>query len=554
MVEQGAAEVRIVSAAWGELSRKDDSVEAARVKVLNWASKRTKEAFPEAAFRGERFELALGHGEAISDAGVWAFRFDTADEALRETEGIERRWRTEVVIAENVRDRPPLFSVRLSVVTAVAGVPFVRSAPALIRELAKGPGILFGGAPKLLNGVPLDAAEFGRFLQRRDRRPIVAISESLSCVDEVVAGLERALIGFAHVVRIDESISLYITHTFGRRWSVFDGGIRAYFPGVNFENQTPFLHPVWTKGEVPVDSNNLRRFIARIQRRMLAESAARVDLDDVAPGFISIESYLHSARLQAAREQVVQANAQADAARTDVERLAAAEGQVEALSRESAAQKCEIQSLQGQVDSAIQERDFAFEVAKEYEEEIGRIKSQFHHALNKVSVLNSTLESLGGLTCQQVDIPNTFDDLQDWAQKYYPDRLVITAKSIRSAKKSVYEDIPHIYKCLQLLAVEYCDMRRGCNDKFVESAAGLRVEVSDVGVALNNHRYKQQFEVSYNGGYEIADLHLAPAKGTAERGSVDPKRSYRIYFFWDEQLGMVVVASLPGHLNTTLTT
>jgi len=556
MGAKGEVEIRIVSAAWGELPRTDNSAASARNQVLKWAAKRTKESLPNNAYEGHEFELALGNGEAISDAGVWAFRFDTIDDALREAEGIERRWRTEVVIGQLATNSAPLFSVRLSVVTAVAGVPFVRSAPALIREIGKNPGIIFSGAPRCLDRVPEDHVDFIRFLRRRDRRPVIAISATPNDdANYLTSDLEKSLVGFAHVVRVDESLSWHLTRELGRRWGVFDGGVRVYFPGLNSDAQTPFFHPMWKRSELPSSLDERRRFVARIQRRLYAESAVRSDLDDVAPGFLAVDFYLRSVRLAAATKQVAQAKEKAESANNDAERLVAVEDQVKALVVEGEGQKQEIESLKTQLASSIQERDYAYEVTKDYEEELERIKSQFHEALNKISALNSALASAGAELNQDVDFPESLEDLQEWAERYFSDRLVITAKAVRAAKKSVYEDVEHLYKCLQLLAVEYCDMRRtGASESYRARSSELRVEVSDAGASAANHKYKQQYEVSYNGGYETADLHLSPVKGTAERSSVDPRRSYRIYFFWDEILQMVVVASLPGHLNTTLTT
>ncbi|WP_420008800.1 hypothetical protein [Xanthomonas sacchari] len=555
MRKEGQVEIRIVSAAWGELPKNKNSEVVARNQILKWAAKRTKEEIPERAYEGKDFELALGNGEVISGAGLWAFKFDTADDTFREAEGIERRWRTEVVIAKMESAAAPLFSVRLSVVTARSGFPFIRSAPALIREIGRSPGIVFPGAPECKAGVPVNQDEFIRFLERRDRRPVIAISENFDYSSQALAGeIERGVIGFGHVIRVDESLSWHLTRTLGKRWSVFDGGVRIYFPGLNPELQTSFYHPGWKRFELPKSQEERRRFVSRIQRRLYSESAVRSDLDDVAPGFLAADVYLRSVHLADATKQVAQAKERAQFAVNDAERLAAAENQVSALIREGENQRREIELLKKQLDASNQERDYAYEVTKDYEEEIGRIKSQFHAALGKVDSLSSALAKSGAEIEQDVDFPDRLDEMSDWAEKYFSDRLVITAKAVRAAKKSVYEDVGHLYKCLQLLAVEYCDMRRsGLGDAYRARSSELRVEVSDAGVSAANHRYKQQYEFSYNGGYEIADLHLCPAKGTAERGSVDPRRSYRIYFYWDEELKMVVIASLPGHLNTTLT-
>lgn len=550
VVKKETVEIRTVSASWGQISSKAGSTESMRRVVLDWAAKRSYEPFPSLAYEGGGFELALGGGEAVSGDGVWAFRFDTADEGLRASDGIERKWRTEVVIATPEDTGAPLFSVRLSVITAVSGIPFARSAPALIREIGKIEGASFGEIPVDRSGYVAGAFDFIGWLSRRERKPVVAISGDRS---DLYARLKRSLLGFAQVVRVDEDLSWRLTRALGKKWSVYEGAIRVYYPGLDPEVHTPFYHPYWKSSEIPINPSEVNAFSSRLQRRLYAESAGRPDLDDVAPGFQQIESYLLALRLKAAAENVRLANIKVDSARTNEEKVLALDSQVLALKAENEGLAKEVDSLKERIHAISSEKDFAYETAKEYEEELERIKSHLHSALSKISHLSSSLKEAGGVD-GDVDLPETFDELQDWAENFFPHCLVITGKALRAAKKSVYEDVPHIYSCLKLLATEYRDMRiTGDSSGFKRAADEMRVEVSDVGLAATHRRYKHQFEFPYNGGYALADLHLCPAKGTAERGSVDPRRAYRIYFHWDDQLQLVVVASLPSHLDTTLT-
>ena len=47
----------------------------------------------------------------------------------------------------------------------------------------------------------------------------------------------------------------------------------------------------------------------------------------------------------------------------------------------------------------------------------------------------------------------------------------------------------------------------------------------------------------HNGQRKKFDKHLTKGDGR------DPRKCLRIYYFWDNETGMVVVGSLPYHLN-----
>jgi hypothetical protein len=243
-------------------------------------------------------------------------------------------------------------------------------------------------------------------------------------------------------------------------------------------------------------------------------------------------------------------------AKTADEELHALRNELAAVRRERDSGTDELKALNAKLNEISQDRDLAYEVNGENTEEIERLRSQIFSLNAKTRHLEGRLKQ-GGELAETVEIPDSYDELRDWAERYYPDRLIVLSKAVRTAKKALNGDVHRVYACLKLLASEYVDMKRGVDgagEQFDRECERLRVEVSGVGNALDDRRYREQFTVPYKSGSAEMDLHLSPAPGTAERGSVDPKKTFRIYFFWDAEDEVVVVGSLPAHLTTRLTT
>jgi len=551
------AESRLVSVTWGQLlGDANDSVPAARKRVLDWVSERTSEALPSGAKEGESFSLALGNGEVVSGRGVWALRFDTVDEKLKEEEGIERRWRTEVVIASLVRVPRAHISLRLSVVTTAPGVPFIISAPKLLRGLSATPGLMFDGVADL-SCCNSDVGYLVRLLQQPERRPVILVAEDdVGHTSVNVERLRNAAVGFAHVVKISAATARAFAKEVGGKWALFAGGVRIYLPKVDFSEPQFRGHPVWPVSSIPSDSSSVRRFEQRLIYRVLGMSVTRADIDDLAPSFGAVDAMLREAQLLAAAQASKEAQAKAELAITAQEKQTAQQEQLEALHVEVSSLVGELHAVKELSKEIVQDRDMAYEANDEYKGEIERLQGQLYGLSAKVRALEGRLQERGESSVQSVEIPKSFDELEDWAEAHFPDRLVILPKAARAAKKSVYDDVTHIYQCLLLLANEYVNYRRnvdGAQARYMDGCSRLRVEVTPVGAALENRKYRDQFRAPYKSGYSDIDLHLSPAPGTSERGSYDPKKTYRIYFFWGDESEFVVIGSLPAHLTTSLT-
>ena len=128
---------------------------------------------------------------------------------------------------------------------------------------------------------------------------------------------------------------------------------------------------------------------------------------------------------------------------------------------------------------------------------------------------------------------------------------MLHSRALRSLKNACYEDTKLVYQCLKLLATSYYDYRMGFIDyeQFTHAcrnvAPGLeeRGAITDVAAGMQGETYY----VQYRGKKKKIDRHLA--KGNSK----DRRYCLRIYFFWDEQDQVVVIADLPHHLDTSAT-
>jgi hypothetical protein len=548
-------ENRLVSATWGNLiGDAAQAVSAARKNILEWVTKRSDETLPVEAFSGSAFSLALGHCDVLSDGGIWAMRFDTADDAVREELGVERRWRTEAVLADI--GGSAIFTTRLSVVTAVSGVPFFRSAPAVVRELAVKPGILFDGLSSN-DEIASSAHQLVAFLARSDRRPVIAIADNEDGTESIANRiLKDHFVGFAHVIRICPDVAWAITKSLGREWSVFNGAIRLFMPGMNPDAEDYRKHPICLKGSLPTDRQGWSVFRNRMLDRLLAISSARADLDDLAPSFNAINNHLRAVQLAEASKAARVAAVSLDQATTSEDKALAQAAQIEALNAEIDLYRAQTESVKAQVLEVSQDRDLAYEVNEDLEQELDRLKSQIFGITARNRSLEAKLAESGSTGFEDFAPLSSYDDLEEWAEKYFAGRLVVLPKAVRACKKGEYEDLDRISNCIALLAMQYVDMRRGLDgsgSRYREKCDELRIEISPVGEALKNHRYREQFVAPYLRATVELDMHLAPAVGTSERGSWDPKRTFRIYFAWDDEQEVVLLGSLPGHLTTSMT-
>lgn len=113
-------------------------------------------------------------------------------------------------------------------------------------------------------------------------------------------------------------------------------------------------------------------------------------------------------------------------------------------------------------------------------------------------------------------------------------------------KDAQFEDIELVYKCLQLLATDYRQMRQGAIERqdFENKCRQIGVEYSGSITDTRAGEEKDTYYFMHRGKRRKMDYHLK--KGNSR----DPRYCMRIYFLWDDENDAVVIGNLPHHLDT----
>lgn len=127
-------------------------------------------------------------------------------------------------------------------------------------------------------------------------------------------------------------------------------------------------------------------------------------------------------------------------------------------------------------------------------------------------------------------------------------RLILHPRAERAVAKAEYSDVKAVYRTLLILANEYRDSRMG-----VGTDEAFRKALADNGMdfsgSIDKCRAGQEGEADYVkypvGTAKRAFLRYHILKGTAH----EDRFCMRIYFFWDDETGQVVVGWLPSHLS-----
>lgn len=518
----------------------DEVFHRARAVALKWMESRAGRALPEAAWQGKSFDLeevGAQHTSALSleDGSYWTARNDDADKAIP-----QRNWTTEIALGRT--DACVLFGCRLNCVTHGRDAPVFSSVPGLVRAITDGVCAYLDG--RIVTPEPWSIESYDdvdrliALLVNRERRGDVIVISAVQGDNnnaEVLpidaARLSRDLRGAAHIAVIGPSASYRLTDEVGREFSIFDGGVRTFRAGLNFDADQPFDHPVATRRRIEEMENQRQGSVIR----MLRESALRrtvtgADLEAELPSFAQ-------ARQMVSRARRIQAQESGDT--SDAELLELALEDNTNLEREKEDIKAE---FKGRLEQANQER-------KQAEAELGEVKAQLRVAQHRIEALEFALENRE--FSPEPDMPTSLEELPDWAEKNLSGSIVIHNRALRAAKKSAYENPPFVYQTLLALKRYYVPMRRNggseAKQAFDKAMAELGLEDTPSFAGSRAGEQGDEYFVDYGARKRVLDQHI---KGSNSR---DEQRGFRIYYFWDEETEQMVIGWLPSHLRTRAT-
>ncbi|HOR54090.1 MAG TPA: hypothetical protein PLM30_02590 [Synergistales bacterium] len=516
---------------------------------VRWLAQKVPTPLPEAAGQGESFVLEEPGQRlecvSIPEKGVWAVRFSHPDAGMGELRAVPgRTWLSDLSVTKT--DRGILFGVLISCSSLPDRddfVAFIR--PGIIKSLADTVGL---SQVRPLDGEPWGvrtSAEVGRlfelvFAPERTIPVIVATQPDRSkwtlpgefpewTID--CRELARKTLGYAHVACLARDASFEWTDRVGKIWSVFDGAVRTYMPGIDQEKDSPRSHPLAMKDRIYYwryrDGFGESAFVEEvIAKTRVANPRVQFEWKPLV--------FLAEARLVQADLRV----------RELKERLG-----------EKDCEKCIAEfdelreAMQARIDESEESAAEMAALATDYASEADYHRNRGNTLAAALEALRSAMKVPVDDPDEEVPIPHDYEAMPQWVEKNLAGRVELLPRARNALKKARYKGVELVYRALLLLATEYRDMRYGmlsladfegcCRELGLEHRPAIREKSAG--------EQGDEYYVSYPPGTSsrrLLDTHLA--KGVSR----DERETLRIYFFWDEESSQVIVGWLPSHLDT----
>ncbi|WP_342360597.1 hypothetical protein [Terrarubrum flagellatum] len=503
-------------------------------EVVSWMRRRNRE-IPQAAFNAEAFRTSAGAAfpaEAVLiDSGgprLWAATL----EDTREQQSLGRTWVTEISVGEH--NGSAAFGARLSQVLRGPEAVFQPSRPGCVQQVlskltAFSDGALLTEEPAIVD----DSASLDRLISllanSKRKMPVVVLSKNSEDVTAVDPDrLAQRISGLAHTYVLQHSAAWELTRKLGKANSTFMGAVRLYRPGFDPLDGNPFDHPLWLFhiNTVLARASRLDQIVGQVTALSVRAFAG----DDEFPRYEEVRQFAAKAAVTKARE----------AGTVDRELLELYEDENERLQNALRLQKSE--------------HDAAIQLASD---ELKRAETVRDEALADRSAMRIRLTALeAALSARGQTISDeplsSYDDIDDWSKKHLSGEIWIARKAIRETEKNgQFDNIEFFGRTLILLRDHFVPMKRN-------PGAGLKREYDDMLRALSlsdepcfsqrgSIKSFPEYKVTYEGKEYWCDNHIKYGGGT------DPRSFFRIYYYWHEEDGILLIGHMPSHLDNKLT-
>lgn len=499
----------------------------ARTRVLDWARSKWPGLIPPSAYDGNAFE----HDQAglriaatsNSDGTIWAFRSEHLD-------GREARtWVTEALVAD--LGQTDVLGVRNSCST-LSGEPIPSTSPRFLRDFIAHHSLVDAGMPVTATShFVADSEALHKFLSlllSTDRSlPVIALTQLPETTSYAIdpARLARDTQGLAHVVCLPPAVTFGLSDYLGKTLSAFHGAVRTYYPGFSVSSD-PWQHHLVFPQRIAEWSDDYgagaEAFEQFLSRQLHMFSVGAPEKIEQLPSYFSIRRALLDKPNKTTEEEI-------QALRLDLEVSQANE------------QAWKAQALDSDSE------------ARAYEEENRNLRAQNLTLAHELKALRKTR---GDTT---IPMPSSYAEIPQWIDSYFSDRLCLHSRAVRGLKEAIFEDMPLVCESLQLLACAYWEMRanhepeqrQALSQAWEEGVRHLRLEYNAQSIAPNR---LGEFRATYTINYRIGQSSQQILGPHLKYGSTkDDRYCMRIYFLWDDDRQLVVVGSLPAHLDTRAT-
>ena len=467
----------------------------------------------------------------------WALLFSHPDSSVP-----TRVWYIQAVVTLNGDTGQVRLCTDVSYSVAVEADPPLHPIPGFVGQITNKSGLLIAGnilirASPYVVGQDLEVPQLVNLLVDPQRSlPVVVLSAPDAnrwnfpspAPEYLIRGkeLSERCFGMGLVVELPYSHAFSLSDQVGRNWSVFDGGVRIYRPGLDLDEDDIYSHPLFLKHEImhwnhPTTQPPQRAFEIYLKRRINT-------FPIFYPQNCNYDTFnqVHQERLEHDR-----VTAHMDARRRQI----SYEEQIAALKQE----------VKKQQDTA----ESVFADSLKLEEENARLKEDLRNlSAYKDSLLHAIKQS-GQEAESLIPIPTSYDEMDSWCKKYFPDRLHFTTRARRAIKDpaTLFDNVHLVYQCLLLLANEYWEMRTGNLDAsvFDKKCENLQVENRPAATKTQAGMAKEEYYYTdAQGKKHLLDMHITRGRDH------NPHAILRIYYYWDSDKKMVVIGSLTNHLTT----
>lgn len=536
--------------------------------ILGWCEDKIPAEIPESAWDGSGFlvELPGQKVEAVplDEAGFWTLRIEQLDAPFMGRKAVPGRvWSTEIALHKTD-------AIAIGVRIHCASLPysgsqddFSFSRPHFLVELADNLGL--SDAQPLLsrpwiieNGEDIEALYKLVVSPERklpvvvltapDRKTVPANVRPFVMDEEELTKRAQCV---AHVACLPWDMAFQWTDRVGKDWSAFMGAVRTYWPGLNFDTDSPRLHPRVFADKILFWQSHERKGEAAFLEWLMDELFSRNATRRINwQGWV----FVTDARVKAAelaRERVQkQVLDTADIDGRVAERIN------RRLNELNEAHQAEIDAMREKIAQSEKEAEAFSNEAMEAD----RVRDHYLNENEALRRRSAALQyQLEAKTNQPVDqtiaakLPESYGEIADWANANLVGRLVLHPRANRGLKEAEYESVETVCRTMLLLAHEYRNMRMGLGTKeaFDEALNKLHLHISNSISEERAAEFGDAYYVPYPIGFgqkRFLEVHLRN-----NGNSRDCRRCLAVYFFWDADSGQVVVGWLPGHLENRLT-
>lgn len=514
------------------LSLTDSSAfEKAISETVTWmnAPSRCGGQIPLGAVGGQPFDLgdrigampAAATMATIDGRTVWAAKLDFPDRDVG-----QRIWSTEVSVARH--QRSTLFLARLTNVTLGEDRAFSPSVPGIVQRVLENLSVEADGFSLTEEPQVIDLSNVDSFVslvtETSRRLPIIAQSvdeRGGTQIDPRV--LIRRLAGAAHIVSLTPEASWELTRALGRRYSVFNGASRLYWPNVDIEVDDPLRHPIRLS---PSDGDS-QGYVNWLARRILPTAFVRPPVDFEQIRFADVKALV------------------ATQARANVSGVSAKDESIEA-----------VKSLKESLDTLSKQREQDSEAAQalldEAADEIYRVERERDELASENQRLRAKIRAMAlkqaGIAGHQDRRLTDFSDFEQWVDDVLGEGIEVLPRAIREVeKKGASELIDAFQDTLIMIRDYYIPMRRhggmDLRNKFLERCRELNVEETACFSQSGAIKAFPEYRARYGSEWVWLDRHVKYGAG------YDLRQMFRIYFYWDESNGIVVIGHMPSHLD-----